>query len=87
MCGCCSRAATVDFPGEPLGPDGGGQLGSQHLDRDLARVLQVLGEIDRGHAPLAQLPLEAVAVGERGGELGRDAGHGRLQSTGYPAQG
>ena len=34
------------------------------LMRDLAVVLQVLGEVDRGHAALAQLALDAVAVGE-----------------------
>jgi hypothetical protein len=27
------------------------QLGQQHLERDLTAVLEILGEIDRGHAP------------------------------------
>ena len=49
-------------------PHDRGQLGAQHLDRDLAMMLQVLGEIDRGHAALAQLPLDAVAVGQSGRE-------------------
>ena len=40
----------------------------ENFDRDFAVVLQVLSEIDGGHAALPQLPLEAVAVGERGRE-------------------
>ena len=60
-----------DFGEEPLGADHRGQLGAQHLERDLAVVLEVVRQVDRRHAALAQLPLEAVAVGERGGECGR----------------
>ncbi len=54
----------LDLGQESLGAEHRGQLRPQHLDRDLAVVLQVLGEIDRGHAALAQLPLDAVAVGQ-----------------------
>ena len=54
----------LDLGQEPLGADDRGQLGAQHLDRHLAVVLEVLGEVDRGHAAGAQLPLDAVAVGE-----------------------
>ena len=36
----------------------------QHLDRDLAVVLQILGQVDRSHASAAQLTHEAVAVAE-----------------------
>jgi hypothetical protein len=57
-----------DLKEKPFGAHGSGQLGFQDLDRDLAVVLQVLGEVDRGHAALAQLALEAVAVGQGGGE-------------------
>ena len=56
--------------------DDGAQLRVEHLDGDLAAVLQVFGEIDRGHAALAELALEAVAVAERGGEAGIDHRHG-----------
>ena len=42
----------------------------QDLDGDLAAVLEVLGEVDGGHAALAELALEAVAVGEGRGEAG-----------------
>ncbi len=39
--------------------------------RDLAIVLQVLGEVDGGHTAGAELALDAVAVGESGGEARR----------------
>ena len=40
------------------------ELGVEDLDGDLAAVLQVLGEVDGGHAALAELALDAVAVAE-----------------------
>jgi len=40
----------------------------EDLDGHLAVVLQVLGEVHRGHAPLAELPLDAVPVRQRRGE-------------------
>ncbi len=54
----------LDLGEEPVAADDGTQFGVEDLDGDLAGVLQVLGEIDGGHAALAQLALEAVAVGE-----------------------
>ena len=54
----------LDLAQEALGADHGGEIGSQHLDGDLATVPEVVGEIDGGHAPLAELPLDTVAVGE-----------------------
>ena len=60
------RRDGLDLTQEALGADDGGQLGTQHLDGHLAPVLEVLGEVDRGHAALAQLALEAVAVGDQG---------------------
>jgi hypothetical protein len=32
-------------------------------------MFEILGQIDRGHAPLPQLPLDAVAVGKGSREL------------------
>ena len=58
------RRGRPDLLHEPLGAEHGGELRLQHLDRDLAIVLQVLGEIDRRHAALAELALDAVAIGE-----------------------
>ncbi len=60
------RRRRLDLDGEPLGAEHGGELRLEHLDRDLAIVLEVRGEVDGGHAAGAQLPLDSVAVGERG---------------------
>ena len=65
----------LDLAGEPLGAERGGELGAEDLHRDLAVVLQVLGEVDGGHAALAELALDAVAVGEGGLEAGHRVGH------------
>ena len=62
------RGGGLDLHHEPLGAEHGGELGLQDLERDLAVVLEVLGEVDGGHAALAELALDAVAVGEGGGE-------------------
>ena len=51
-----------------LGAERGHQFRTEHLHRDLALVLDVLGEIHRGHAAATELPLQAVAVGEGRGE-------------------
>ena len=45
----------LDLAEEALAAEDGGELGVEDLDGDLAAVLQVFGEIDRGHAALAQL--------------------------------
>ena len=44
------------------------EFGMQDLDGDLAGVLEVFGEVDGGHAALAELPLDAIAVGKGGSE-------------------
>ena len=49
---------------ESLGAERGGQLGVQHLERDLARVLHVASEIDGRHAARAELALYLVAASE-----------------------
>ena len=60
---------------EPLGADDGGQLGAQHLDGHLALVLEVLGQVHRGHAAGPELALDAVAVGKGRGEAFDGAAH------------
>ena len=55
----------LDLAGEALRAQGGGELGAEHLDRDLALVLQVFGQEDGGHAALAELALEQVAGAQR----------------------
>jgi hypothetical protein len=54
----------LDLGQEPLGAEHRRQVGLEDLDRHLAVVPEVFGQVHRGHAALAQLPLEAVAVGE-----------------------
>ena len=56
--------ADLDLAGEPLGTERGGELGAEHFHRDLAVVLEVLGEIDGGHAALAELALDPVGGAE-----------------------
>ena len=50
-----------DLALEALGAERGGQLGVEHLERDRAVVLEVLGQVDRGHAAAPELALERVA--------------------------
>jgi hypothetical protein len=65
-----------------LGADDRRKLGAEHLDGDFAFVLEVLGEEDRGHAAPSQLPLDPVAVGERGSEERLGVGHRRPKMPG-----
>ena len=65
----------LDLAQEALGADDGGQFGPEHLDGDLAVVLEVLGQVDGGHAALPELPLEAVAIRQGFGQAGEDVGH------------
>ena len=76
----------LDLGEEAVAADDGGELGVQDLDGDLAAVLQVFGEVDGGHPALAQLALEAIAVGEGGGEAGGRYGHVRLSIGGRFSQ-
>ena len=71
----------LDLAQEALGADDGGEFGAEDLDGDGAIVLEVVREVDRGHAALAELALDAVAVGQC---RGSDAFRGR-QSLGGAA--
>ena len=76
-----------DLAQEALGAERGGELGAEDLDGDLAVVLEVVGEVDRGHAALAELALDAVAVGQRRGEAvewaGRHASNSRTRCSAF----
>jgi len=54
----------LDLAEEPLGADDGAELGAEHLDRDAAIMLDVLCQVDGGHAALAEFAFEPVSVGE-----------------------
>jgi hypothetical protein len=49
----------------PLSAQDRRQLGVQNLDRDLAVVFFVVGEIDGGHSTRAQFALDGVGVKAR----------------------
>ena len=47
------RRGGLDLDPKPVGADDGRQLRPQYLERDLAVVLEVAGEVDGGHPALA----------------------------------
>ena len=49
----------------------------QDLQRDLAFVLEIVGQVDRRHPALAQLTLDGVAAFEGGVQAGDGIRHGR----------
>ena len=53
----------LDLGQEALGAEDHAQLGAEDLEGHLAVMLHVVGQVDGGHAALAHLPLEPVAVG------------------------
>jgi lia operon protein LiaG len=65
----------LDLAEEPVGGEGGGELGAEHLDRNLAVVLEVLRQVDRSHSTTAELALDRVAVGEGGEKPRKVIGH------------
>jgi hypothetical protein len=54
----------TDLVQKPLGAECRGELGSENLHRNLAVVLEILGEVDGGHAAGAEFTLDLVAIGE-----------------------
>ena len=56
----------LDLAQEPLGAQRGGQLRAEHLDGDLAVVLQVVREVNVRHPAAADFSAEVVAGRERG---------------------
>ena len=62
--GVLQAGGGLDLALEALGAEGRAQLGPQDLQRDPAVVLQVFGEVDRGHPAAAELALDPVALGQ-----------------------
>ena len=54
-----------DFPREAFGPDLRGQLLMEHLDCNVAVVLQILGAEHGRHTAATQLTVEGVSIRER----------------------
>ena len=55
----------LDLAMEAIGADVDGEMRMEDLDGDRAAVLQVVREIDRGHAATADLTLDAIATRKR----------------------
>jgi hypothetical protein len=48
----------------------------EDLDRNVTTVLSVLGQVDGGHSPAPDLPLQVIAIAEGGLQAVLEAGHG-----------
>ncbi len=71
----------ADLAEEPFVAERLGQLRMNHLDGDLAIVLEVVGQPDRRHASAAKLSLYPVVAGKRGLEPGKNVGHGMIRAV------
>ena len=60
----------LDLGEEPVGADHRRQFGAQHLERDLAIVLEVVGEVDKGHPARAEFANDGVSSGKGFNEPG-----------------
>jgi hypothetical protein len=60
---------SLDLAEESVGTQRCGQLGPEHLDGHLAAMLQVVGQVDGGHATSAELALDRVSAGKGGPKL------------------
>jgi len=65
----------LDLGEEALGAHHGSELGLEHLERDLALVLEVVGQVDGGHSTLAELTLDSVEALEGPVQAGDGVGH------------
>jgi hypothetical protein len=66
----------LDLAGEPLGTEGRRELGAEHLDRHLAAVADIFGEIDGGHPSRSDLAGQNVSAREGGLQAVERVGHG-----------
>ena len=76
----------LDLPEKALAAERLREVGPQHLDRDVAAVLQVVGEVDRRHAALAELAVEAIVRGQGFGECSGGGHRGIVRPAGAGRQ-
>ena len=50
---------------EPVGADDGGEIGAEHLERDVAIVLEIAREVDGRHSSGAELATDPIASGHQ----------------------
>jgi hypothetical protein len=55
----------ADLAKEPLAAEALRERGEQDLEGDGAIVSEIVGEVDDGHAPAPELPLERVSLPQR----------------------
>jgi hypothetical protein len=83
-----SRAGTRPSPGsspESLGPDGRGQVGFQHLQRDQPVVLEIPRQEHPRHAAPAEFPFDGVGTGQAGLEGRKEIRHANALPGEIPA--
>jgi len=61
--------------------------GSQHLEGYLAVVLEIVGQIDHGHAAATDLSFDGVAVGQGGLQSVQQVGHVPIRLLGPAGHG
>ena len=69
----------LDLTEKPLATKCRAQVRMQHLDGDIAIVLEVVGAVDGRHATGTEFAVDAVSVMEGGGESGLDVSHMSLK--------
>jgi hypothetical protein len=62
--GMVELGGNADFPQESLASQDGREFGPHDLYCDIAVMLEVVRQVDRGHATLAQLPFDCVSIGQ-----------------------
>ena len=65
----------LDLGQKAIGAEHRAELRLEHLDRDVAVVLQVVREVDGRHAAGAELPLDAVARAKGGLQTVQEVRH------------
>jgi hypothetical protein len=60
---------------KPLETDDGAEVGPEHLDGNSATVPDVGGEVHGGHAALAKLALDDVAIRDSGAKAFEEVSH------------
>ena len=76
----------LDLGQEPLDAEHRAQLGIQDLERDLAVVAHVAGEVDGRHPAATDLAVNGVAVLQCGGEGGEHQAGPKLPPEGQRRQ-
>jgi len=71
----------ADLALESLRPQRRGQLGVEHLERHRPVVPKVLGQVNDGHAPAAELALDLVAIPQSRAEVHQGIRHEVPPST------